>query len=162
MVFFRVFASHHPGHSPLHSRFCVPSLFLSTFNFELLTSSKPFTIRTSETPLPQLLYNPHLQGSLGSAGNKGLITPLESALTKNSPVSLLESALTEKWGGGGKGYPRLHFGLRRNVVDFRHRRCSYGLIAFLLRHSPLTTLSFHTCLLQPLCRACDGHTARVR
>src|SRR5713101_3614039 len=100
MVFFRVFASHHPGHSPLHSRFCVPSLFLSTFNCQLLTPSKSFTIRTSETPLPQRLYNPHLQAPLGSAGNKGLITPLESALTKNSPVTSLESALTKRWGVG--------------------------------------------------------------
>ncbi len=64
----------------------------------LITNS--FTIRTSETPLPQLLYNPHLQAPLGSAGNKGLITPLESALTKKSPVSLLESALAERWGVG--------------------------------------------------------------
>src|SRR6266851_5741425 len=63
-------------------------------------TTNSFTIRTSETPLPQLLYNPHLQAPLGSAGNKGLITPLESALTKNSPVSRLESALAEKWGGG--------------------------------------------------------------
>ncbi len=63
-------------------------------------SAKSFTIRTSKTPLPQLLYNPHLQAPLGSAGNKGLITPLESALTKNYPVSPLESALTERWGVG--------------------------------------------------------------
>src|SRR6266478_4854070 len=42
-----------------------------------------------------------------------------------SPVSLLESALTKRWGVGGTGHPGLHFGLRRNVVDFRHRRCSY-------------------------------------
>ncbi len=62
--------------------------------------AKSFTIRTSMTPLPQLLYNPHLQAPLGSAGNKGLITPLESALTRNSPVSHLESALTERWGVG--------------------------------------------------------------
>src|SRR5713101_4002132 len=61
-------------------------------------SAKSFTIRTSETPLPQLLYNPHLQAPLGSAGNKGLITPLESALTKISPVTPVESALTKKWG----------------------------------------------------------------
>ena len=39
-------------------------------------ATNSFTIRTSETPLPQLLYNPHLQAPLGSAGNKGLITPL--------------------------------------------------------------------------------------
>ena len=63
-------------------------------------TTKSFTIRTSETPLPQLLYNPHLRAPLGSAGNKGLITPLESALTKNSPVSRLESALAERWGWG--------------------------------------------------------------
>src|SRR5260370_1510461 len=80
-------------------------------------ATNSFTIRTSETPLPQLLYNPHLRVPLGSAGNKGLITPLESALTstagnkglitplesaltKNSPASLLESALTERWGVG--------------------------------------------------------------
>src|SRR5207245_9325026 len=46
----------------------------------------------------QLLHNPHLRAPLGSAGNIGLITPLESALTKNSLVSLLESALTKRWG----------------------------------------------------------------
>src|SRR6266702_46558 len=85
------------------------NLQLSTFNRVSFLSSQPslsqcsaksFTIRTSETPLPQLLYNPHLQAPLGSAGNKGLITPLESALTKNSPVSLLESAVTKRWGVG--------------------------------------------------------------
>ncbi len=82
---------------------------LSTFNRVSFPSShlslsqrsaKSFTIRTSKTPLPQLLYNPHLQAPLGSAGNKGLITPLESALTKNSPVTSLESALTKTGGWG--------------------------------------------------------------
>src|SRR6266702_3314332 len=77
----------------------------SSFHSSLIPRHSPLTtnsfiIRTSETPLPQLLYNPHLQAPLGSAGNKGLITPLESALTKNSPVSRLESALAEKWGWG--------------------------------------------------------------
>src|SRR5712691_3518816 len=67
-------------------------------------TANSFTIRTSTTPLPQLLYNPHLRAPLGSAGNKGLITPLESALTRNSPVSRLESALTKRWGVGG-AYP---------------------------------------------------------
>src|SRR6266581_2268114 len=62
-------------------------------------TTKSFTIRTSETPLPQLLYNPHLQAPLGSAGNRGLITPLESALTRNSPATPLESALTKTGGG---------------------------------------------------------------
>ncbi len=66
-------------------------------------SSKSFTIRTSETPLPQPLYNPHFQEPLVSVGNTGLITPLESALTEKSPVTSLESALTRTWGGVG-GY----------------------------------------------------------
>ncbi len=139
----------------------------------------------SSLPLPQLLYNPHLQAPLGSAGNKGLITPLESALTKNSPVSLLESALTKRWGVGVQGIPVciLHSGemswtsatgdaatdvLRRSPFLATHPRppgalCrSLGCVPIFPRHSPLATLSFHTCLLQSLCRACDGHTARVR
>ncbi len=77
----------------------------SSFRSSLIPRHSPlatnsFTIRTSKTPLPQPLYNPHLQAPLGSAGNKGLITPLESALTKNSPVTSLESALTKRWGWG--------------------------------------------------------------
>src|SRR6266581_3525671 len=73
----------------------------SSFRSSLIPRHSPLTtnsfiIRTSKTPLPQLLYNPHLRTPLGSAGNKGLITPLESALTKNSPASLLESALTKR------------------------------------------------------------------
>ena len=68
--------------------------------FALLRFANSFIIRTSETPLPQLLYNPHLREPLGSAGNKGLITPLESALTKIYPVTSLESALTKTGGVG--------------------------------------------------------------
>ena len=86
------------------ARHCAARLSFFT-SFASLTSSKPFRIRTSKTPLPQLLYNPHLQAPLGSAGNKGLITPLESALTRNSPVSLLESALTKRWGVGVRDIP---------------------------------------------------------
>ncbi len=68
---------------------------LSTFDFQLclLLLSPPLC------PL-QLLYNPHLRAPLGSAGNKGLITPLESALTGNSPATPLESALTKTGGVG--------------------------------------------------------------
>src|SRR5712692_4270341 len=102
---------------------------LSTFNFGLLTSFSPtlshtsekspasskychtsktpsrnsFTIRTSKTPLPQLLYNPHLQAPLGSAGNKGLITPLESALTKRWGVGGACPANAEFLFGGAEG-----------------------------------------------------------
>src|SRR5713101_9016888 len=47
--------------------------FLSSHLSLSQRSSKCFTIRTSETPIPQLLYNPHLQVPIGSAGNKGLI-----------------------------------------------------------------------------------------
>src|SRR5207249_3946004 len=93
---------HQSGHSPLASRRCAARAlsFTSFTSFAALTTSKSFTIRTSETPLPQLLFNPHLQAPLGSAGNKGLITPLESALTKNSPVTPVESALAKRWGWG--------------------------------------------------------------
>src|SRR6266704_902141 len=126
---------------------------LSTFNFGLLTSFSPtlshtsekspasskychtsktpsrnsFTIRTSKTPLPQLLYNPHLQAPLGSAGNKGLITPLESALTKNSPVTPVESALTKRWGWWGR--------VRQNDHS-RESQCAMGPTFFRLRRCP--------------------------
>src|SRR6266851_9482385 len=94
--------SHHPDHSPRPSCHCAARAFSFTSftSFASLTAAKSFTIRTSGTPLPQLLYNPHLQAPLGSAGNKRLISPLESALTKNSPVTPVESALAERWGVG--------------------------------------------------------------
>ena len=90
--------------------------FLSSHLSLSQCSSKSFTIRTSETPLPQLLYNPHLQAPLGSAGNKGLITPLECALTKNYPVSLLESALTKRWGVGERELRPTREGRDRRAV----------------------------------------------
>ena len=110
MVIWYLIVSHQSGHSPLHSPHCAVrafsfTSFTSFTSFASLTTSKSFTIRTSETPLPQLLYNPHLQAPLGSAGNKGLITPLESALTRNSPVSRLQSALAKTW-GWGRCFPR--------------------------------------------------------
>src|SRR6266705_313986 len=76
VVTYYLILSHQVGRSPLHSRyFAAPAFSFTSFtSFASLTSSKSFTIRTSETPLPQLLYNPHLQAPLGSAGNKGLIT----------------------------------------------------------------------------------------
>src|SRR5260370_24392801 len=92
--------SHTSEKSPASSKYCHASK---------TPSRNSFTIRTSETPLPQLLYNPHLQTPLGSAGNKGLITPLESALTKNPPVSLLESALKKRRAGAGADPPNAHF-----------------------------------------------------
>src|SRR3989442_10189900 len=100
VIIYYLTLSYQPGHSPLHSRHGAARAFSFTSftSFASLTTSKSFTIRTSETPLPQLLYNPHLRAPLGSAGNKGLITPLESALTKNSSVSRLESALTKTGG----------------------------------------------------------------
>src|SRR6266851_344273 len=99
--------------SPSSPHLCAPCVLCgensSSFPSSLIPrhsplTSKSFTIRTSKAPLPQLLYNPHLQAPLGSAGSKGLITPLESALTKNSPVTPVESALTKRWGVGGT-YP---------------------------------------------------------
>src|SRR5207245_3486368 len=99
-------------------------------SFASLTSSKSFTIRTSKTPLPQLLYNPHLPAPLGSAGNKGLITPLESALTKNYPVSRLESALTKRWGVGVRGIPDAAMlsltGIFQGVLESSNRKLRHG------------------------------------
>src|SRR6266568_8641905 len=62
----------------------------------------PFSRLTSKPPAKPL-YNPHLQAPLGSAGNKGLIALLESALTGNSPVTPVESALTKTGGWGPSG-----------------------------------------------------------
>src|SRR5207245_1757491 len=125
VVIWYLILRHQSGHPPLPPRYSAARAFSFT-SFASLTSSKSFTIRTSKTPLPQLLYNPHLRAPLGSAGNKGLITPLESALTKNSPVSLLESALTKRWGVGGTPYPGPHSGLRRSLMDFRPRRTPHS------------------------------------
>jgi hypothetical protein len=94
-------------------------------------SGAPSRIRTSATPLPQPFYNLHLQGSLGTAENKGLtparllckpfyhqhlqeplatahskgfITSLESTLTENTPATPLECAVTKKVGEGVSEY----------------------------------------------------------
>ena len=89
-------------------------------------TTNSFTIRTSETPLPQPLYNPHLQAPPGSAGNKGLITPLESALTRNSPVTPVESALTKTggWDAISKAnlnFPAPHYSQGREGSDYSLR-----------------------------------------
>src|SRR5260370_3042295 len=91
----------------------------------------PFRIRTSATPLPQLLYNPHLRDLLGSAGNKGLITPLESALTENSPITPLQSALTKRW---GVGYPSL-FSSRSPLLFWKAKNERQPSIAAAKRHT---------------------------
>jgi hypothetical protein len=89
--------------------------------------SNPLRIHTSKTPLPQPLYNPHfcralgcvvnkgltgtrihrqlfcnqhLRAPLGSVASTGVITLLESALTKNASATPLESALTKNRGVG--------------------------------------------------------------
>ena len=72
----------------------MPSLRLF-FNREALR------FRISKTSLSQTLYNLHLDASPGSVANKQVITPLESVLTKNKPVTHLESAVTKNRGGGG-------------------------------------------------------------
>src|SRR6266568_4719269 len=128
------------------------NLQLSTFNRVSFPSShlslsqraaKSFTIRTSKTPLPQLLYNPHLQAPLGSAGNTGLITPLESALTENSPVTPVESALTES-GGWGSFLP-----LRNSPYATRH----YPLCSspFFSDYSTLFCTFLYISKTQPIC-----------
>jgi hypothetical protein len=111
--------SEHRELRPLH-----PGCFYGTKDLP-----NPLRIRTSKTLLPQPLYNPHLHRSLGCAGNKrltgtrihrqlfcnehlrtplrsagntGLIILLESALTKNAPATLLESALPKNRGEGAE------------------------------------------------------------
>ncbi len=114
--------------------------FLSSHLSLSQRSSKSFTIRTSMAPLPQPLYNPHLQTPLGSAGNKGLITPLESALTRNSPVTPVESALTKRWGVGSS--PAF------NIQTFRSAFHSSPLFSY---PSKLFCTFLHLSKTQPFC-----------
>src|SRR5216684_7397369 len=71
--------------------------------FDIEQPSPPFSPAFPPSRCSRVLL--YIQVPLGSAGNKGLITPLESALTENSPVSRLESALTKRWGVGVRGIP---------------------------------------------------------
>src|SRR6266851_4274887 len=71
--------------------------------FDIEQPSPPFSPAFPPSRCSRVLL--YIQVPLGSAGNKGLITPLESALTENSPVSSLESALTKRWGLGVRGIP---------------------------------------------------------
>src|SRR6266581_408342 len=126
----------------------------SSFRSCLMSRHSPlatnsFIIRTSETPLPQLLYNPHLRAPLGSAGNKGLITPLESALTKNSPVSLLESALTKRWGVGAM------LRLGNSPLVTRHLQPDSSSFIFIHFQAPL-----HLPKTQPFCFHADPRSLR--
>ncbi len=63
-------------------------------------------IRTSAHPLSQLLYNPHFQGPLGSAGNKGLTA------TKSIHITLLQSTLPSTARKCGKQRTYNSFGIR--------------------------------------------------
>ena len=67
----------------------------------ILCSCKPFRIRTATTRFSQAFYNLHLEAPPVSGANKEVTTHLESALTKNAPLTSLESTLTKKRGGGG-------------------------------------------------------------
>jgi tetratricopeptide (TPR) repeat protein len=70
-------------------------------------------IHASTTPVSQTLYNLHLEGSPASVGNKKVTTPVESAFTKNTAVTPLESTLTKLkgvWAWSAKGWSsRLSF-----------------------------------------------------
>src|SRR5260370_42056153 len=63
------------------------------FSSRIFCPPKSFTIRRSQTPLPQPLYNPNLQSLLVSVENKGVINPFESELRENSPVTALEGVV---------------------------------------------------------------------
>ena len=111
-----------------HSPYILASLLPYLVSDHLCAASNSSRIRTSKTPLPQALYNlhlqdplgsadskrltaprfrpqplysPHLRDPVGSAGNTGVITPVESALTEFASANPLESALTENRGEGG-------------------------------------------------------------
>src|SRR5713226_9452550 len=110
MLFFFVFAFAHRRQIPTayagNARKCkLPSWHPASRpgfrNVSTCFRFKFFTIRTSKTPLPQTLYNPHFHDPLGSAGNTGVITPVESALTEFASANPLESALTKNRGEGG-------------------------------------------------------------
>ena len=77
--------------------------------FRMCTSAARLDLRISKDLPPsiflsQLLCFQHLRAPFLSAGNKGLITPVESALTKRSSATPLESALTKTPGGGGTSH----------------------------------------------------------
>src|SRR6266581_7173950 len=119
----------------------------SSFRSSLIPRHSPLTtnsfiIRTSMTPFPQPLYNPHLQAPLGSAGNKGLITPLESALTKNSPVTSLESALTKRW-GVGVILATPEFATRHSSLPTMFKSFLFRLFQTLLHSSKTQLFCFH-------------------
>src|SRR5690242_12634147 len=63
-------------------------------------SSESFGIGVSTTRLSQSLYDLHLEAPPVSVANEEVISPLEPTLAKNTPVNLLESALTKKGGEG--------------------------------------------------------------
>jgi Flp pilus assembly protein TadD len=62
----------------------------------LILSDKSFRIRPTTTRLSQ---NLHLEASSVSVANKEVTSLLESTLTKNTPITSLESALAKKGGG---------------------------------------------------------------
>jgi len=95
-----------------------------------LVPPNSFVMRSSEHPLPQplcnlhsrdgfgsahskgftvaklcsqILYHHHLRNLIGSVHSKGLISSLESALTKNSPLIALQCAVPKKRGRGCNG-----------------------------------------------------------
>ena len=124
MLFFFVFAFAHRRQIPTayagNARKCKlpsghPASRPGFRNVSTCFRSKFFTIRTSKTPLPQTLYNPHLQDPLGCADSKRLTAlkfcpqplynphlqdPLGSA-GNTGVITPVESALTKKQGGGG-------------------------------------------------------------
>src|SRR5580704_4770694 len=68
----------------------------------LIFSLNSLRIRTSANPRSQALYNLYLQIPPTTNADKEVTSLLESTLTKNAPLTPLESTLTKK-GVGGPG-----------------------------------------------------------
>src|SRR5713101_17909 len=94
---------------PLES--ALPGLLISAENKRLAVAKL----------LSKLLCLQHLRDPLASVLSKGVITPVESALTENARATPLESALTKKVGGGVRAsgslppllvHPLLHAGFQ--------------------------------------------------
>jgi hypothetical protein len=141
--------------------------------------AKPCRIRTSENPRLQLLWNPrfqerflsadskrlilaeqrpqpvcnqHLRTPPGSAENTGLITLLESALTKNAPATPLESALPKNRGEGGRNVKRRSSNISSQPSAFKranvstvhsHAPCALPLRPAILDEYPMQLFTSH-------------------
>src|SRR5215470_5211172 len=65
-----------------------------------LRNPKSFPFCSYKIVRPQLLQNEQIRNPLVTADSKAISTPLESAVTDIDCITLLDSAVTKKWGWG--------------------------------------------------------------